>query len=287
MVLFFLSCIGNYCTAQTELNIFRITSTHTSFPDTGRANGHTYKNILYKAADHYSDSSVLIITPKKLAAAKTVDIIFWFHGWGNNIDSANKRFELAKQFASSNMNAILVLSETTKDAPDSYGGKLEQSGVFKSLVNDVIITLKREKIISRKTTPGNILLAGHSGAYRVMAHIVKYGDQPIQEVILFDALYGQTDKFMNWILSDIENRFINIYTDEGGTDMESKEMVKQLLQKNIIPDTLEEKEITPSLLQKDRIIFIHSLKKHNDIINNPDNFELFIRNSAILNKLKK
>jgi len=108
--IFFLSFIGTYCTAQNDLNIFRITSSYTSFPDTARAKGHTYNKILYTASDHYMDSSVLIIAPKNLDAGKKVDLIFWFHGWGNNIDSALVRYKLAKQFIASKVNAVLVLA---------------------------------------------------------------------------------------------------------------------------------------------------------------------------------
>ena len=142
---------------------------------------------------------MIIITPKNLDAEKKVDILFWFHGWGNNIDSAVVRYKLAKQFAASKVNAVLVLAETTKDAPDSYGGKLEQVNVFQNLVSDVLIKLKKEKIISKKCEPGNIILAGHSGAYRVMAYILQNGNMQVKEVILFDALYGETNKFLHWL----------------------------------------------------------------------------------------
>ena len=287
MFIFFLSLISIYCIAQNDLNIYRITSSYTSFPDTARTKGHTYKNVLYQAANHYMDSSVVIITPKNLDAKKNVDIIFWFHGWGNNIDSAIARYDLAKQFAASKVNAVLVLAETAKDAPDSYGGKLEQAGVFKNLMNDVLVNLKREKIISKKYKQGNIILAGHSGAYRVMAYILQNGNLPVKEVILFDALYSETNKFLNWIQSDTNNRFIDIYTNGGGTDVESKEMVKQLINLNVRTDTIEEKDLTAQLLQTERIVFIHSLNKHNDIINNPDNFRLFIENNSFLKKIKK
>ncbi len=104
---------------------------------------------------------------------------------------------------------------------------------------------------------------------------------------MFDALYAETNKFLHWIQSDPGNRFIDIYTNGGGTDVESKEMVKQLVQLNVATDTLEEKNITPQLLQKERIIFIHSLNKHNDIINDPDNFQLFIENATFLKRIKK
>lgn len=270
-----------------DLNIFRITSAHTSFPDTARANGHLYNKVLYDAANHYMDSSVLIIAPKKLNVNKKVDLVFWFHGWGNNIDTAAVHFELIKQFAASRLNAVLVLAETTKDAPDSYGGKLEYNNMFKELVADIMRELKKEKAVSKKCEPGNILLAGHSGAYRVMAFILANGNMPVQEVILFDALYGQTDKYLNWVQADKTHRFIDIYTNGGGTDEESKEIAKQLIRLNISTDTIEEKELTATLVLEQRLLFIHSLHKHNDIINNPDNFQLFLENTSFLKKLKE
>ena len=110
---------------------------------------------------------------------------------------------------------------------------------------------------------------------------------PVQEVILFDALYGQTEKYMNWLQADKTHRFINIYTDGGGTDAESKEMVKQLLQLNINTIAIEEKDLTPQLLLEQKIVFIHSLHQHNEVINNPDNFQLFLENTSFLKKLRE
>ena len=143
-------------------------------------------------------------------------------------------------------------------------------------MKDVIDKLRKEKTISKRTEPGNIVLAGHSGAYRVMAYILQNGNLPVEQVILFDALYSETDKFLNWLNTDSSHRFINIFTDGGGTDKRSREMETQLISKNIFTDTTEEKDLKPSLLQQHKIIFIHSLHKHNDIINNPDNFQLFV-----------
>ena len=48
-------------------------------------------------------------------------------------------------------------------------------------------------------TVWQLILAGHSGAYRVMANILQNGNVPVNEVILFDALYAETDKFMIWL----------------------------------------------------------------------------------------
>jgi hypothetical protein len=270
---------------QAPSNQFKITSSITSFPDTGRMKGHMYNDILYNTSDHYSDSSVIIITPKNFNAKKKADMIFWFHGWNNNIDSALVRYGLSRQFAESGINAVLVLAETAKDAPDSYGGKLEQKNTFRGLVNDVLQELVHKNVISPGCIAGNILLAGHSGAYEVMANILQNGNVPVNEVILFDALYADTDKFLNWLTADNDHRFINLYTNDGGTYDETKDMMRQIKNLNIRADSLEETEVTSEILEKNKIIFIHTLHAHNDIIQFPDNFKLFMGNTPFLKKL--
>lgn len=277
LLLTILFCIANIIGwSQDEVKIFHITSSHTSFPDTGRSNGHLYNKVIYDALTHYNDSSVLIIVPRKFHFKKRPDLIFWFHGWGNHIDSAATRYDLINQFIKSNTAAILVLAETAKDAPDSYGGKLERSGEFNLLVNDILNKLMTEKIIPKPTVAGKVVLAGHSGAYRVMAYILQNGNVPVNEVILFDALYAETDKYLGWLKADDHHRFIDLYTDHGGTDGESKQMMNLLSNNNMRYNSLEETQLNQEVLQRNKILFIHSTHAHNDIIQSPDNFELFI-----------
>ena len=283
---FLLVIAANICPAQYPLNYFHITSANTSFPDTGRMNGHLYDSVMYNTKDHYSDSDVLIITPKNFHAGAKADMIFWFHGWNNNIDSALVRYGLSRQFAESKINAVLVLAETAKDAPDSYGGKLEQPGTFHKLVNDVLKKLYGEKIVSRNCSVGNVILAGHSGAYRVMAGILQNGNVPVNEVILFDALYANTDQFMNWLRADADHRFIDLYTDHGGTLDETHSMLQQIRDLKLPADSLEESDLTPAIIANNKILFIHSEHPHNDIIQQPDNFERFLDGSPFLEKRK-
>jgi hypothetical protein len=280
------ACTRSGAQDQPDAVTFHISSAHTSFPDTGRAKGHVYDKVLYSAAEHYSDSTVLIIAPKHLDARKQVDLIFWFHGWRNNVDSAAVRYQLTRQFLASKLNAVLVLAETAKDSPDSYGGKLENSGVFKALVGDVISGLRSKHLINKNCSPGHILLAGHSGAYRVMAQIIQNGQVPVDETILFDALYAGTEKFMAWIQADPSHRFIDIYTNHGGTDDETRAMMKLLDVRDVMYVTTEESAVTPQMLQANRLLFIHSLNEHDKIIAHPDNFLLFLENEPFLKKIK-
>ena len=267
----------------TGCKIFHFTSSYTSFPETQRINGHTYDNQLYDFANHYNDSSVLMVVPADFKETNNAaDLIFWFHGWHNNIDTALNYYHLATQFVASHKNAILILAEAAKNSPDSYGGKLEQQDVFKNLMKDVLQNLKKNKIISSSCKAGNIMLAGHSGAYRVIAYILKNGGMNIREVDLFDALYSETDKFTEWIKKDSSNKFINLYTDSGGTRELSIQMMDELKKQNLALLFSEENNLTPPMLRSSKIIFIHTTREHNDIIFNPDNFKLFLENSSFL-----
>jgi hypothetical protein len=178
------------------------------------------------------------------------------------------------------------MAETAKNSPDSYGGKLEQPGTFTGLVEDVMAELKKKKIILENTEPANIILAGHSGAFRVIAKILQNGGMTVREVVLFDALYSQTDLFDTWIKKDPMNRFINWYTNEGGgTDEESIKFMGQLKNEGLSYNLTEEKDLTPAILKANRILFVHAPRPHNDIIFNPDNFLLVLDNSPYLSPL--
>jgi hypothetical protein len=266
--------------------VFHFTSAYTCFPEAERLNGSIYDSVIYDFASHYSDSSILIVAPDTFRESNNaVDILFWFHGWHNNIDTALNYYHLASQFIASKRNAVLVLAEAAKNAPDSYGGKLEQSDAFKNLLNDVLQNLRKNKIISSSCKAGNIILAGHSGAYRVIAYMLENGGVVVHEVDLFDALYSQTDKFMDWIKKDPANKFINFYTDNGGGTKEvSEQMMDELKKQNFSLIFIEENNLRPAMLRSSKIIFIHTTRAHNDIIFNPDNFKLFLENSPFLKK---
>ena len=284
VIVFCLVITSNVCLAQSRLDFYHIKSNNTAFPDSGRRNGHLYDGVLYRTEEHYSDNHVLIFVPHNFHPYTKVDLIFWFHGWNNNIDSAIVHFGLARQFDESGINAVLVLAETTKDAPDSYGGKLEQPDTFRKLIQDVLNKLHEEKIVLKNCAPGNVILAGHSGAYRVIAHILQNGNVTVTEVILFDALYAETDKFMKWLMADKDHRFINLYTDHGGTLDESQGMLKQIRDLKLSGQSIDEAHLTRTIVEGNKILIIHSLHEHNDIIQHPDNFKLFLGGSPFLRK---
>ncbi len=283
-IILFLILFANYTKAQdtSAFRLIHFTSSHTSFPDTGRAFGIMYDSVLYSSTEHYTDSTVLLVVPRRLDHTEKIDLIFWFHGWRNNIDTAAEFYKLTKQFIESGRNAVLVLAETARNAPDSYGGKLEQPGMFKALVLDIMNELKKNGVDS-KPEPSNILIAGHSGAFRVIAYILQNGQVPVQEVFLFDALYGQTDKFLSWLNENPSHHFVHWYTNHGGgTDEMSEIMMLQLKEQHSNFVLAEEGVISKKIIKNNRILFVHSPREHNVIINDPDDFQLLLENSFTL-----
>ncbi len=259
--------------------IIRFSSTNAMFPDTARAGGHDYNGKHYDAISSYGDSSILIFVPDGFSPEKKINFVYWFHGWGNSIDSACKQYRLLEQFTAAGRNAVFIFPEGPKNAPDSYGGKLERAEVFQGLMKDVVTQLANNKLIKPVTDFNinvyDITLAGHSGAYRVISKIIN--KSPVNEVILFDAMYGGNDAYLQW-LSVPEHRFINIYTKDGGTFDNSHFIMNKLSDSLHVPFvSVNEEAVTERLLSVNKKVFIFSLSAHNAVITTNDNWEKFLR----------
>ena len=281
IVLLLHCCMSGIWSAAQQGRTIRFTSANAMFPDTARAGGHDYNGKHYDAASHYSDSSVLVYVPAKFKPTGRYNLVFWFHGWGNNIDSACKQYLLLEQFEASGRNAIFIFPEGPKNAPDSYGGKLEQAFVFQQLTKEVMGKLAENGIVKYQQrfdiSDLDITLAGHSGAYRVIGQIIN--KTPVKEVILFDALYGGNDAYLQW-LSDPQHRFINIYTKDGGTYDNSLLVVKKATDSLRVPVLdIEEILLTDHVLRSNNKVNIYSAESHNGVITHGRNWELFLRNT--------
>ncbi|MFX8393404.1 hypothetical protein ABTL67_20085, partial [Acinetobacter baumannii] len=67
--------------------------------------------------------------------------------------------------------------------------------------------MQKEKITDASGTKPSIIIAGHSGAYRVMSYILLYSQYDCKSIILFDALYAQTEKFAMYLQTHPSTKF--------------------------------------------------------------------------------
>jgi hypothetical protein len=250
------------------------------FPHPLRADGHKYQNRFFSAAEHYSDNHVLLFIPKGFHAGSKVDFVVHFHGWGNAITNGS-RYKLIEQFAASRRNAILVFPEGPVNASDSFGGKLEDVGGFHRFMDEAMAKLKERQILKDQAI-GKIILSGHSGGYEVISSIVAWGglNENIREVWLFDALYGNTERFVVWF-DHHKGRFIDLYTEHGGTKTETQNLMSALKENRVPFFTNNETNATPRDFRANHLVFVFSELPHDEVMQHRNTFQEFLETSSL------
>lgn len=266
------------------------------FPDALRDSGHTYGGITFSAREHYQDSTVGVFIPKGYRKDRPLDIVVHIHGWYNSVDSVFAQFKLAEQLFESRKNAILVIPQGPKNAPDSYGGKLEQTDAFRRLMTDVTGKLHKQGKVGTKDIR-TIIISGHSGAYRMISFILMRGGltEKVKEVYLFDALYGNVEKYAYWV-DHSRGRLVAIYTDSGGTRGTTEGFMEDLSAWKIPFANVEESgsvdsrstwsgkplpALTPRDLRTHRVVFIHTDVQHNDVLSARQEFRSYLESGTL------
>jgi len=253
------------------------------FPHPQRAHGHEYDGKFYEAAAHYSNDTVAIFIPKGFSQTGRVDFVVHFHGWKNHVEAVLRHYQLIEQLVASRRNAVLVVPQGPYDAPDSFGGKLEDPDGFTRFIKEVSERVQQSQAVRLKSfTVGNIILSGHSGGYQVISSILDRGGLigQIKEVWLFDALYARTDKFLAW-WEKSHGRLINIYTEHGGTKNQTEQMMGMLTERGVPFLMAKESEITLTDLRQNRLVFIFSKLAHDEVVNEYQSFEHFLTTSIL------
>ena len=264
---------------QPEYEWVRLSLRHGLFPHPSRAAGHSYTE---NAADsttrkffprhpHYDDSTAIVIIPRgyRLVHGGN-DLIVHFHGWWNAVDSVMKTFGLVEQLLASRKNALLVLAQGPFRAPDSRGGKMEEENGLRLFVEEILQNLKAAQKITG-TKIGRVILSAHSGGYRPTAFAVEKGGlaKNIRELFLFDAFYGQYEKFIPWLRLNRKNRLRSIYTEHLADEHRD---FMALLQKEKLP-------YTDQLAAKNRIVLLPTAVCHNCVL--ADNFKRWLEVSVL------
>ena len=251
------------------------------FPHPARTDGRRRDGEFFSAAEHYSDRTVALFIPNHFRATDRLDFVVHFHGWNNTVAGTLAQFNLIQQFCASGKNAILIVPEGPHNAPDSFGGKLEDTNGFKRFLAEAVETLRASGALAHTNVSiGKIILSGHSGGYHVLAAILDHGGVLISEAWLFDALYGNTENFVAWQKNQ-NGRLLNIYTDHGGTKAETEQLMARCQTNAVSFISLEETNSGAPDLLKSRNIFIHTDLTHNEVVFRRGEFSQFLKTSCL------
>ncbi|HUX37744.1 MAG TPA: hypothetical protein VMV44_07545 [Rectinemataceae bacterium] len=251
-----------------------------AFPDPAREEGYDLDEAFYDREAHYSDSSVTVYVPPGWEPANRVDLVFFFHGWMSSREEAIAEFKLFDQFAGSGIKALLVVPETAVHAPDSFGGKFEAQGGFGHFVSDLMETLDENDIVAGARA-ASIVLAGHSGAYRVIASIIRRGglETHIREVWLFDALYAREGAFADWIARR-HGRFICVSSRDSDTVDKAASLAGLLRERGIDYAAAEDAGEEWATLESP-VVFLTSASDHFGVVSDHDEFRIFLSTSPL------
>ena len=252
------------------------------FPHASRSAGHKYKDEIFSAAEHYADSSVAMFVPTGFHEAGPVNFVVHFHGWRNHVATVLERYRLLEQFEASGCNAVLVVPQGPRDAPDSSGGKLEDADGFRKFMGEVMATLHERGILTNRSSEiGGVILSAHSGGYQVVSSILERGGltEHIKEVWLFDALYAHTETFFEW-QQRARGRLLVLYTEHGGTKEETERLMGMYRQRQ--SDFVQTKEggVTREELRRAKPVFIFTELEHDKVMQGTSAFQRFLETSV-------
>lgn len=162
------------------------------YPDDTRTTGYQTATETFPLEGHYDDNSVAFVIPRGFRPSSRPDFVVIFHGHRNQCRRFVVENKIGEILASSGRNAILIVPQGPKDAPDSGGGKMEKPGGFAALMEEAVGVLRAEKRLPSDARIGNVVVSGLSGGYRPVATVLDRGglDDQISEVWLVDAAYS-------------------------------------------------------------------------------------------------
>jgi hypothetical protein len=192
--------------------------------------------------------SVLVYIPSGFDATPPLSLVVYIHGFDNCVENivrdagqscdadagtpVRSAYALAAQLEASHKNALLICPEVAFDQRSGATGNLGVAGGFLALLGETLADLAPALGPVTVNDVGTVVVASHSGGYTVAEAIINRGGVPVDELYLFDSLYGLVANFEQWIDADRTSfagapparRFANVYTCCGGTLANSQAM---------------------------------------------------------------
>lgn len=166
----------------------------------------------------FRDRRVLLHIPKGYDFTRPGVMVVFFHGHGATLKrDVRDRQLVPAQVSASGINAVLVAPQFAFNASDSSAGKFWEAGAFERFVIEA--GAKLTELHGNPATADSfgampVVIVAYSGGYLATAWCLDVGGagDRLNGVILLDALYGELDKFTDWIANHRAKFFVSSYT---------------------------------------------------------------------------
>lgn len=213
-----------------------------------------------------------------------LDMVVHFHGHKTTARRSMEQLELREQLYESFQNAILVVPQGPVNAADSRFGKLDTPGGFERFLGNVRRVLQTPEVaralhpkarLPPQARVGKVCVSAHSGGYKAAARAAEYGQFPIQEIYLFDALYGELGVFADWLEEDPappgrahwhrRRKLVSVYR-EGTVATRNRELQGHLDGRKIAYHVERAGQpLSRQTLQESAVIFVQTRARHSKI----------------------
>ena len=182
----------------------------------------------------YSDKRALLFMPKGFDVRRPGVIVVFLHGNRATLErDVGGRQRVAAQIAEANVNAVLVAPQLAVNANNSSAGRFWESYGFARFIGEAGAHLARlhgDKRTRKTFATLPVVIVAYSGGYVPAAWALHKGgsDSRVIGVLLLDALYGEVDKYADFIKPHPSAFFVSAYTSSSARGNES-------LQKRPVP----------------------------------------------------
>lgn len=177
--------------------------------------------------DTYSDKRSLLFMPAGFDVRRPGLIVVFLHGNRATLErDVGGRQRVAAQIAEANINAVLVAPQLAINANDSSAGRFWESYGFARFIGEAGAHLARlhGDPRTRKTFATlPVVIVAYSGGYVPAAWALHKGgsDSRVIGVLLLDALYGEVDKYADYIGRHRSAFFVSAYTSSSARGNEA------------------------------------------------------------------
>ena len=158
-------------------------------------------------SETYNDSRSLLLVPRRFDPdAPNAMLVLFFHGNLATLETVESRQHVPQQVRASGANAVLVAPQLAVDALDSSPGRFYEPGFLDRYLDEAaghLARLSKTRVTRAQMNRLPVVIVAYSGGYLATAFSLHDAAQTsrhrIAGVVLLDALFGESQKFVDWI----------------------------------------------------------------------------------------
>lgn len=165
----------------------------------------------FEVPDGVADAVVHV--PEGFDPRPPVHVVVLLHGWSccaesfvgttpcGPRDPAPRGWGVSRHHDRAGTNTVLVAPQLALLERDSSPGRFSERAFFRSWLGEILEGPLSRRLGTRldEGDLGTVTLVAHSAGYQTALAILENGDLPVTNVVLLDALYSGTERFVAWL----------------------------------------------------------------------------------------